>query len=359
VGIIERKYGDKLFEVLYEVEEEHEGFRLDQFAMLHLGGHSREQVKQKIRDKEIVLLGRPGNQRPNTRIHIGERVQLVIERTSQEDELWRGEILPLEKVSDPIYEDDQLIVIAKPPYMATHPSGKHLFNCANIHCENRLGHTVHSVHRLDRETSGVLVLAKNPKSAAIMTDNFENERVRKCYFFIARINEHFAGNDYMDAKERMGPLDDGPKRVFMYTFPENSDEGKSARTFLQVVYKEKGYALGLAFPQTGRQHQIRVHAMSQGLPLVGDKLYLGGYEMFQRFKDGFATEEDHQLMELPRHALHAIALHTPFTGGAKTFIAPFPLDLKNWIIEHLAIEIPALEADIAERVKNYFKSFSK
>ena len=78
------------------------------------------------------------------------------------------------------------VVTNKPAYMSTHPTGRHLFHCATVYYEQKLNQsTVHSIHRLDRETSGVLLLAKNPTTANQLTVEFENNNVKKCYFFIA------------------------------------------------------------------------------------------------------------------------------------------------------------------------------
>ena len=119
-------------------------------------------------------------------------------------------------------------------------------------------------------------------------------------------------------------------RVCVNAYPQDSALGKEAETFFHIVREGPDYVMGLAFPRTGRQHQIRVHARVNGFPLVGDKLYCGSYPMFQRFKDLKATAEDHSLMQIPRQALHAAALRLP---GFKSFSGPLPQDLGNWIPE--------------------------
>ena len=111
------------------------------------------------------------------------------------------------------------------------------------------------------------------------------------------------------ALERMDNPEEGLKKVIVQYYPENSELGKHAETDFEIVIEnEQFFCAGLAFPKTGRTHQIRVHATAHKIPLVGDKLYLGGYPMFQRFKDGIATEDDHKQMIISRHALHAMAL---------------------------------------------------
>ena len=102
-------------------------------------------------------------------------------------------------------------------------------------------------------------------------------------------------------------------------------------------------------PKTGRQHQIRTHAAFHGLPLVGDKIYTNGYTMFQKFKDGLATQEDYEKMMLPRHALHATAIDfLQLNLQPKYFFAPLPLDLLLFVKEKMNISAD----DLHEKLKN-------
>jgi len=354
MAIANKKFTSTMYEATYEAEPSHHGMRLDQFVMLHLGGFSREQIKQKIKDGEVQIIGRPGKHRPNTTIHHLDHVVLKIHRTVHEDEYWRGEKLDIDVDPEIVFEDDDLIVISKPPYMTTHPTGKHLFYCATVFFENLHEKTIHSLHRLDRETSGILMLGKNPRASAAVTDHFENDRVRKCYFFIAVKNENFKNQHFFIANERLGGEDEGPRRVIIEAFPQDSEFGKHAETEFNILYQQGDYVLGLAYPKTGRQHQIRVHAQFHGLPLLGDKLYLGGYPMFQRFKDLLAEESDHDLMQIPRQALHAISVCLPYKGQNQIFTSHLPYDLADWMKENLDVKIDQLELDIKTKIENYF-----
>ncbi len=354
--ILAKKFEKDRYTAQYIVEEDQHNMRLDQFLQVYLESFSREAVKRKIANGEIKIHGRPGTHRPSTRLQFKDVVELVTNKTIHEDEWWRGKQLDLQLEPEIVYEDQDLIVISKPPYMSTHPTGRHLFNCATVYFEARDGRTIHSIHRLDRETSGILLLGKNPQFTKVMTDHFENDRVQKCYFFIAKTNQDPLPSLKFWANERLGASEEGLRRVYIDHYPENSSEGKSASTFFSILYQENGYALGLAFPITGRQHQIRVHAMVHGLPLIGDKLYLGSFEMFQRFKDLCATEEDHQLMELPRHALHAMAIKIPFQQGEKIFISHLPQDFKQWITGRLSLCLESFEKRISEEITNYYQA---
>lgn len=348
MSLIDKSYKSDLYEVRLLVDENQHQMRLDQFLQDYLDSFSREAVKKKIKEKEIVIIGRPGTHKPSTVLHWKDEVVITFRKTHYEDEFWRGKKLELQLYPEMVYEDDELIVISKPPFMSTHPAGRHVFNCATVYFEMKYEKTIHSLHRIDRETSGILMLGKNPQMAQTMMRNFEDDNVKKCYLFLAKKMPHYDGKTMFEAKERLASPDDGIKRVVVEAYPEHSHEGKHAWTKFRVLEDLGEYVIALAFPQTGRQHQIRVHAKAHGLPLIGDKLYLGSYEMFQRFKDQYATEDDYALMELPRHALHAIALRIPYQKEEKLFVTKIPQDFRLWIQTHSLVNIEDLEARIAE-----------
>jgi RluA family pseudouridine synthase len=351
MSLISRNYHDGILEVIHSVDEEQAGMRLDQFIQLYLESFSRELIKKKIADKEILIAGRPGNHKPSTTLHHREEVHIIFRKSKYEDEYWDGKKLELQLAPEVVFEDVDLLVISKPAFMSTHPSGRHLFNCATVFFEAKYGHTIHSLHRIDRETSGILMLGKNPNMAQTMMKNFDDEFVKKCYLFISRKKTNYKGELYFEAHERLDSPDEGLKRVVVEAYPENSNQGKVAFTKFKILEILENHVIGLAFPQTGRQHQIRVHAKVHGLPLIGDKLYLGTYETFQHFKDQVATHEEHVQMEIPRHALHAIALKIPYKGEEKTFVTKIPLDLREWIESNTLVSIDSLEKRILEESK--------
>ena len=355
MSILSKEYRDDVFEVRQLVDEEHHGARLDQFIQTYLDSFSREMIKKKIKEKDITILGRPGTHKPSTVLHHQDVIVIRFFKTKYEDEYWRGEKLELQMYPDIVFEDQELIVISKPAFMSTHPAGRHVFNCATVFFEMKYEHTIHSLHRIDRETSGILMLGKNPKIANEMMSHFENDDVKKCYLFIARAGNSYNGEKEFIANERMSSPGQGIKRVYVEHYPENSEEGKHARTFFYILEQYENYVIGIACPQTGRQHQIRVHALAHGIPLIGDKMYLGSYEMFQRFKDQVATPEDHDHMELPRHALHAIAIKIPYKKDEKIFITHIPNDLKNWILKKTTLRIEDLETKIAHTINKYYQ----
>ncbi len=134
---------------------------------------------------------------------------------------------------------------------------------------------------------------------------------------------------------------------------------KKAETRFEVLIENEEYALLLAFPKTGRQHQIRVHASHHGYPLLGDKYYGGDPFLFTRFKDKVATEEDHAFLQLPRQALHALALSLPYPDlhSRKLYQAPLPWDLKNWLDSHFDLFL--LKELINKKINEWFESTKK
>ncbi len=353
--IVSKKFEKKHYTAEYEVEESQVDLRLDQFIQIYLTNFSRQQIRAKISTEEIIILNRPQSKKASSKVKLKDRIQMTIHKTSHEDEYWNGKLLEVEKDPEIIFEDDKLIIISKPPFMSTHPSGRHIFYCATVYFETIHQKTIHSIHRLDRETSGVLLLGKDPTTTKKITTQFEQGAIKKCYFFIAKINHDiFLKQTNFIKDERLGSPLAGLEKVIVKAFPHDCSKGKSAKTHFEILKLNDQYAIGLAFPQTGRQHQIRVHAQAAGLPLVGDKLYLGDYKNFQRFKDNVATVDDHKLMELPRHALHAIAIKFNYNKIDRIFKSNIPNDLKVWIENNNKFNLSEIENQISEKLDNYF-----
>lgn len=352
---ISKTFTSDQYTASYTVNEQNDGKRLDQFLMNFLPNFSRQNIKKKITSGDIRIEGRPYPHKPSTKVYEGERVTLITKRDNLEDEYWRGELIELEE-PEVVYEDEDIIVIMKPPFMMAHPSGKHLFNCATVYFETRYGHTIHSIHRLDRETSGVMVLAKNPKAANEITPLFEEKKVQKVYFFIA--HKKYQQKEFpFSAKERLGQIEGNLPRQFMHCFPYESDRGKSAHTDFDILEENDDYVLGLAYPKTGRQHQIRSHAHFHGMSLLGDKMYNSEPTVFMRFKDEIALPEDYDTMQIPRHALHALAITFPYKGEDKLFISPLSKDLKDWIANFGGFKctIDLLTQNIENKITKHLK----
>jgi len=353
---IEKSFTTERYVVSYPVLNEHDNLRLDQFVMTQMPTLSRQFLKSKIEKGEVTISGRKSPHKSSVKVHAGERVTVTTHNDGMiEDEFWHGEVVPRDIEPSIIFEDQGLLVINKPPFMITHPAGKNLFYCATVWYETIYKHTMHSIHRLDRETSGILMLGKNPKTAQKVSLLFEEEKVRKCYFLIAHKNPNARAFPFT-ANERLGRDETAIPRGLISAYPEESDDGKDAETHFELVLEKDGFVLVLAFPHTGRQHQIRVHSAFSGYPLLGDKLYNGDSSVFMRFKDNTATAEDHDKMQIPRQALHAVALKLSYPAEAmRHFIAPLPKDLGVWIESKLGLNDAEVEELIREKVDLFLK----
>jgi RluA family pseudouridine synthase len=325
-----KSFTSERYQAIHPVKPEHEGLRLDAFVHLHMPTLSREFLKSKISSGDVIISGRTPPHKPSVKVHEGETITINTYFSPYlEDEHWYGQPIELKDEPITVFEDQDLIVCMKPPFMITHPAGRHLFYCATVYYGSKLNQLVHSIHRLDRETSGLLLLGKNPRTANLMAKQFELDQIKKCYFFIAKKNSDatpfpFIATEPMERDETKIP------RGMMWI----NQDGKEASTRFELLHDFGTHILGLAFPQTGRQHQIRVHAAHHGYPLLGDKMYNGDPGVFIRFKDGNPSEDDHLKMEIPRHALHAVALKCDYPSGqTKIFISPLPKDLRQWIEE--------------------------
>lgn len=349
---IEKSFSTEKYVVTHPVEKEQDGWRLDQFVQKCMPTLSRQFLKKKIEKGEVTISGRKSPHKPSVKVHHGEKVTITTYNDGMiEEEYWYGVPVPKNEKPTIIFEDEELLVINKPPYMITHPAGRNLFYCATVFFETIYKKTIHSIHRLDRETSGILLLGKNPRVSQRVATLFENDLVRKCYFFIAHKNPGATPFPFT-AKERMDREEGTIPRGMMSWYPEDSEKGKESETHFDVLLEKDNYVLALAFPLTGRQHQIRVHASLHGYPLLGDKLYNGDPGVFMRFKDHVATDEDHEKMQIPRQALHAVAIRLTYpTEEMNHFIAPLPRDLSDWIEKKLHLKHEEVEELIRKKVE--------
>jgi 23S rRNA pseudouridine1911/1915/1917 synthase len=347
-------HSDYVEAVLIAEEAEH-GQRLDQFLQNFFSVLSRQQIKKKIELGEVKIDNRPFPHKSSVKVHAGDTVHIFSYGEASE-ERWKGELIPRITSPEIAFENDEVLIINKPAFMTTHPVGKNIFYCATTTMEHIKKSPVYSIHRLDKETSGLLVLGKNSKAAQIYSQYFEDRHVKKAYFFIARKIKNSPINFPFFAKENLGTEDDYIPRLFTHCYPENSDKGKTAQTYFEEIYQEDNYMLALAYPLTGRQHQIRAHAFHYGLSLLGDKLYCEDQHTFIRFQENEQTEDDFERMQLARQALHATGLCiTPPNKSPMIVFAHLPIDISQWINQNLKIDIKEVEKRIKEKINSTFE----
>jgi 23S rRNA pseudouridine1911/1915/1917 synthase len=242
-------------------------------------------------------------------------------------------IAPAELPGWILHEDEHLLVINKPGDIVCHPSKAGPWSSLVGALREHTGlPTMHLIFRLDRETSGVVVLAKDPATASRLQRAMQERRVGKSYRVL------LAG-DLREPVTVDQPLgDDISTPVFIKTCVR--PDGKPAVTRFTPLTRGGGYTLARAEPETGRKHQIRAHAHWLGLPVVGDKIYGPDPRCYLEFIDHGWTPALAAKLLLPRQALHCAAIDLTAAGAPQIFHAPLPADLAAFCREK---SIPVVE----------------
>ncbi len=234
-----------------------------------------------------------------------------------------------------VHEDDDIMVVNKPPNLPCHPGGRYFNHTLWAELKTKFGLPAPSlVNRIDRETSGLVIVAKHDRAARICQTQFARHRVTKHY--VALVEGHFP-----DTVEATGHMLSDPaggvhkKRMFQPApeavpdEPGNAEGHLRAHTAFRALAYHDGISLVEAVPRTGRLHQIRATLHALGFPLVGDKLYGPDPEMFLRFCTDTLSDEDRRRLRMNRQALHAYGLEFrhPGNGSPVQFHAPPPEDM--------------------------------
>jgi 23S rRNA pseudouridine1911/1915/1917 synthase len=227
-----------------------------------------------------------------------------------------------------IHEDDRLLVVNKPGDVVCHPSkaGPWSSLVGALREYARLP-TVHLVFRLDRETSGVVVLAKDSKMASRLQMAMQQRKVGKVYLAVL--------TGELQAAVRVDqPLgDDITSPVFVKSAVVPDGEGQRAVTHFAPEAIGGGVTLARIVTETGRKHQIRAHAQWLGHSLVGDKIYGPDARLYLEFIDHGWTESLARKLLLPRQALHCAQIDLNGAGMSHLFSAPLPEDLRQFLAE--------------------------
>ena len=300
--------------------------RIDKFLMAHLGATSRNRIQKAAEAGCIRVDGRPV--KSNYKVKPLEVVTLVLERPKRD---W--EIVPEDIPLDITYEDDQLMVINKPAGLVVHPgcgnySGT-LVNALAWHLRDNPDFDpndpdVGLVHRIDKDTSGLLVIAKTPEAKTHLCHQFFVKTTRRQY------NALVWGSFPEDEGRIEGNIGRDPKdRLRMACFPPESEVGKPAVTHYRVLERFGHVTLVECRLETGRTHQIRVHMRHIGHPLFNDERY-GGDQILRGDTSASYRAFIHNCFALcPRQALHARTLGFvhPVTGEEMFFTSPLPQDM--------------------------------
>lgn len=322
---------------VFRVPPEVAGQRLDVFLQSQLKRTSRTRTQYIVKVSAYDIRGK--------RLRSNHRVQ-----TEEHVLLWRA---PWDEEQVPtdvpiLYEDEHILAVDKPALLPVHPTARyHKNTLINVLKALRPGQFLSLGHRIDRETSGVLLVAKSTAADRALKKVIEGRGIEKTYVAMT-----WGAPDPERAKEIAATVSpaiaDGPG-AFRFERSIELDPTSSYRVKMRLGVSDDALSASTRFRieatrtrsnnvqytrvrcelETGRQHQIRIHLASLGAPIVGDKLYGPDETCFARGADGELTAEDLVRLELPRHALHAarLALAHPMTGAPLVIEAPFPADL--------------------------------
>ena len=294
------------------IPERMTGQRLDVALSEMLPDYSRSKITAWIKSGEALINHKPF--KPKDKVNGSEMVELTISQKQNND--WVGEDIPL----NVIFEDEDIIVLNKAVGLVTHPgAGNWSGTLANalLHYEPKLATLDRAgiVHRLDKNTSGLMVVARNEKSQKYLVEQLQKHSVSREYSAI--VYGHMVAGGTID--EPIGR--DTKDRVKQAV----SSHGKEAVTHYRVIDRYQNHTHIKAILETGRTHQIRVHLSHIGYPLIGDPMY-GGKVRFPKKADVILKEA---IVNFKRQALHArkLTLTHPISGELMSWKAPLPEDM--------------------------------
>ncbi|MBN1804853.1 MAG: RluA family pseudouridine synthase [Sedimentisphaerales bacterium] len=294
--------------------------RLDRYLHGRFGNFSRRFIQDAIRAGCVRVNGKIGKQ--SLKLCPGDEIDMSL------PELPAKEILPEDIPLNIIYEDSSLIILNKQADMIVHPARGNthgtLVNALAFYSDNLstgLGEFRPGiVHRLDRNTTGVMIVAKDDGAQWKIAKQFEQRKVKKNYLAIVH------GTPELTADRIKAPLGVHPRVREKYAI--RPEIGKESITFYEVIEAFRGFSLLRLTPKTGRTHQIRVHLSYIKHPIVADDMYGGRLVYPWQLAD---AEPDVQQPIISRVALHAymIEFEHPSTGKTVKFEAPLPQDMQN------------------------------
>lgn len=300
-----------------EISAELAGKRLDQALALVFPAHSRSRLKEWVEQEKVTVNG--VFSRPRTKVLEGDRIEIDAEIEVVSD--WVGEPIAL----DIVYEDEHLLVINKPANLVVHPAVGNwqgtLVNALLHHCPTlsqipRAG----VVHRLDKDTTGLMVVAKTLVAQTSLVNQLQARTVKRIYEAVV-YGVILSGSTI---KEPIGrhPHD----RIRMSVL----ESGKPAVTHYRVIERFKSHTHLRVQLETGRTHQIRVHLAHIHHPIIGDKIYGGRL----RLPPKASIELQNCLKEFPRQALHAksLTLIHPETGVEMQWEVALPEDMQQLLL---------------------------
>ena len=299
-----------------QLGENSAGLRLDQAAVELFPDYSRGRLQQWIKQGELTIDGR--HVKPSARVSGGEILRIEAQLISE------GEVEPQDIPLDVLFSDEHLLVLNKPVGLVVHPAAGNwdgTLQNALLHYDPDLGVIPRSgiVHRLDKDTSGVMVVARSLKAHASLVNQLQTRSMSRIYEAVVKGETPPAGT--IEAAIDRNPRDRKKMAVM--------DSGRSAISHYQLIQRLPGTSHIQVSLESGRTHQIRVHMTHIGYPIVGDLLY-GRGPIKQK---GLPATAIKAINGFPRQALHArtLKLVHPDSGEECEFSAPLADDISEFI----------------------------
>jgi len=322
----------------FQLSPEEVEIRLDAFLKLRLPWRSRTSVQRLVQEGFVLVAPAGPDRAPTDEAPVVERRSARVLRNGARvvvvipPELRLPDVLAQPGDLVILYEDGDALAVDKPAGQPVHPSGRHLSGTLiqEVHARYAQGDLlpapVQLCHRIDRETSGVVLLAKGQRAQRRIRRQFDRRTIEKEYLAIVHgLPEREEGTIELP----LGPAHKSSVRMKITV----QEGGWEARTHWKLLERRGNVALLSCTPVTGRQHQIRVHLAAIGLPIVGDKLYGEDEDLFLKNARQALEPRDLETLRLPRHALHSHRLTwlSPTTGDPRTASSPLPRDLRDFL----------------------------
>jgi 23S rRNA pseudouridine1911/1915/1917 synthase len=316
-------------DIPFDVFSSEHGWRVDVFLSRRIRRMSRNIAADVIRNGQLRRKNGEIIDKPSIRVREGER--LLMRRKKFPEAPIDDVLLPV------IYEDDDLLVVNKPGGLIVHPTASAYHRTLiRILRVRRPDDYLTLAHRLDKETSGLMFLTRNQSSDIKIKGDFAERRVKKAYLAIV------VGVVQDDEFIIDAPMRPTPQSISSCVMEVGGEGSVPAVTEISVLSRGRQSTLVEARPQTGRQHQIRVHLRHVDHPIIGDKLYLGDEAFFLRSLGGRMDNETLTgSIGHWRQALHAwrVCVRHPRTGEALEVHAPLPLDMHQ-LMDKLGLDCP-------------------